>query len=150
MSVAVKTEDGKVFFEAIDCQSLRNGTYWLTDAIRRMQPEAIVIDGRGASDILKAELNEEHIKTISPTVKEVVVANAKFEQLLYQQEICHMDQPSLKQVATNVSKRAIGTGGGFGYKAQFEQMEIALLDSAILAIWQCSESKEKRKQRVSY
>ena len=150
MSVAVKTEDGKVFFEAIDCQSLRNGTYWLTDAIRRMQPEAIVIDGRGASDILKAELNEEHIKTISPTVKEVVVANAKFEQLLYSQEICHMDQPSLKQVATNVSKRAIGTGGGFGYKAQFEQMEIALLDSAILAIWQCSESKEKRKQRVSY
>ena len=150
MSVAVKTEDGKVFFEAIDCQSLRNGTYWLTDAIRRMQPETIVIDGRGASDILKAELNEEHIKTISPTVKEVVVANAKFEQLLYQQEICHMDQPSLKQVATNVSKRAIGTGGGFGYKAQFEQMEIALLDSAILAIWQCSESKEKRKQRVSY
>ena len=150
MSVAVKTEDGKVFFEAIDCQSLRNGTYWLTDAIRRMQPEAIAIDGRGASDILKAELNEEHIKTISPTVKEVVVANAKFEQLLYSQEICHMDQPSLKQVATNVSKRAIGTGGGFGYKAQFEQMEIALLDSAILAIWQCSESKEKRKQRVSY
>ena len=151
MSVATKTEDGKIFFESIDCQPIRNGTYWMTQLLLKMDPEAIVIDGRGTQDILKAELTEHHVKgVILPTVKEVVIANAKFEQLLYAQEICHMDQPSLKQVATNCQKRAIGTGGGFGYKAQFEQMEIGLLESAILAIWQCSESKDKRKQRISY
>ena len=151
MSVATKTEGGKIFFEAIDCQPLRSGTAWLTRLLVKMEPEAIVIDGRGAQDILKAELAEQHVKgVILPSVKEVVVANAKFEQLLYAQDICHMDQPSLKQVATNCQKRAIGTGGGFGYKAQFEQMEIGLLDSAILAIWQCSESKDKKKQRISY
>ena len=151
VSVATRTEDGKIFFEAIDCQPVRNGTFWITQMLLSMKPEAIVIDGRGAQDILKAELNEYRIKgAILPTVKEVVIANAKFEQLLYAQEICHMDQPSLKQVATNCQKRAIGTGGGFGYKAQFDQMEIGLLDSCILAIWQCSESKEKKKQRISY
>ena len=151
MSVATRTEGGKIFFEAIDCQPVRNGTFWITQMLLSMKPEAIVIDGRGAQDILKAELNEYRIKgAILPTVKEVVIANAKFEQLLYAQEICHMDQPSLKQVATNCQKRAIGTGGGFGYKAQFDQMEIGLLDSCILAIWQCSESKEKKKQRISY
>lgn len=151
VSVATRTEDGKIFFEAIDCQPVRNGTFWITQMLLSMKPEAIVIDGRGAQDILKAELDEYRIKgAILPTVKEVVIANAKFEQLLYAQEICHMDQPSLKQVATNCQKRAIGTGGGFGYKAQFDQMEIGLLDSCILAIWQCSESKEKKKQRISY
>ena len=151
MSVATRTENGKIFFEAVDCQPVRNGTFWITQMLLRMKPEAIVIDGRGAQDILKAELDEYRVRgVILPTVKEVVIANAKFEQLLYAQEICHMDQPSLKQVATNCQKRAIGTGGGFGYKAQFDQMEIGLLDSCILAIWQCSESKEKKKQRISY
>lgn len=151
MSVATKTEDGKVFFEAIDCQPIRNGNYWMVSKLLKMQPEAIVIDGRGAQDILKAELEEQKLKgVILPSVKEVVIANAKFEQMLYAGEICHNNQPSLRQVATNCEKRAIGSGGGFGYKAQFDTMEIGLLESAILAIWQCSESKEKKRQRISY
>lgn len=151
VSVATKTEDGKVFFEAIDCRPTRNGNYWIINLLLQMDPEVIVIDGRGAQDVLKAELDEQKVKgVILPSVKEVIIANTKFEQLLYTQEICHMNQPSLRQVATNCEKRAIGSNGGFGYKAQFDQMEIGLLDSAILAIWQCSEAKEKKKQRISY
>lgn len=151
MAVASRTEDGKIFFEAIDCQPIRNGNFWMLSLISQMHPEAIVIDGRGSQDVLKTELDEQRIKgVILPTVKEIVIANAKFEQLLYAQEICHMNQPSLKQVATNCEKRAIGANGGFGYRSQFEPMEIGLLDACILAIWQCSESKEKKKQRISY
>ena len=151
VSVATRTDDGRIFFEAIDCQSIRSGNGWIVRLLSAMQPEAIVIDGSGAQNILKDELEAEHIKgTILPTVKEIIVANAKFEQLMYAQEICHAGQPSLRQVATNCEKRAIGANGGFGYKAQFDQMEIGLLDSCILAIWQCSEGKEKKKQRSSY
>ena len=151
VAVASRTDDGRIFFEAIDCQSLRVGNAWIVQLLGAMQPEVIVIDGSGAQNVLKADLEEERIKgVILPTVKEIIVANAKFEQLMYAQEICHMDQPSLKQVATNCEKRAIGANGGFGYKAQFEQMEIGLLDACILAIWQCSEGKEKKKQRISY
>ena len=151
VSVATRTDDGRIFFEAIDCQPIRNGNGWIVRLMDAMQPESIVIDGSGAQNVLKAELDEEGIKgVLLPTVKDVIVANAKFEQLMYAKEICHMDQPSLKQVATNCQKRAIGSNGGFGYKAFFDQMEIGLLDSSILAIWQCSEGKEKRKQRNSY
>ena len=151
IAVAAKTKDGKIFFEAIDCQSLRTGTAWLIRMVRQMAPEVIVIDGSGNQNILRDELKDEGIrKVILPTVKEVIIANAKFEQLMYAQEICHMGQPSLTQVATNCEKRAIGSNGGFGYRAQFDQMEIGLLDSCILAIWQCSEGKEKKKQRSSY
>lgn len=151
VAVASRTDDGRIFFEAIDCQSIRTGNAWIVQLLSAMQPESIAIDGSGAQAILKADLEAERVKGIVlPTVKEIVVANAKFEQLLYAQEICHMNQPSLKQVATNCEKRAIGSNGGFGYRAQFDQMEIGLLDACILAIWQCSEGKEKKKQRISY
>jgi phage terminase large subunit-like protein len=123
----------------------------MLDLIMLMSPEEVVIDGSGAQSILKAELEEAGYRHILlPTVKEIIVANAKFEQLLYGREVCHMGQPSLEQVATNVSKRAIGSNGGFGYKAQFDQMEIGLLDSCILAVWRCSEGKEKKRQIISY
>lgn len=151
LSVASKTDDGRVFFEAVDCRPIRSGNGWIVQLLSAMKPEAVTIDGSGAQNILKADLEQEGVKgVILPTVKEIVVANAKFEQMMYAQEICHMGQPSLKQVATNCQKRAIGGNGGFGYKAFFDQMEIGLLDSAILAIWQCSEGKEKKKQRISY
>ena len=151
VSVATKADDGRIFFEAIDCQPIRNGNAWVLQLLTAMNPQSIVIDGSGNQNILKDDLEQEGVKNIIlPTVKEVIVANAKFEQMMYQNELCHMNQPSLKQVATNCQKRSIGANGGFGYKAFFDQMEIGLLDSCILAIWQCSEGKEKKKQRNSY
>ena len=54
------------------------------------------------------------------------------------------------QDVLNCIKRAIGTNGGFGYKALIEEHEIALMDSAVLAHWLCASAKEKKKQRVNY
>ena len=73
-----------------------------------------------------------------------------FEQALFAKSLCHAGQPSLVQVASNCEKRAIGTNGGFGYRSLTEGGHIELLDSIILACWQCSEGKEKRRQRTSY
>src|SRR5690625_4701337 len=36
MSIAVKTEDDKIFVEAIDCQSLRNGNGWIIHFLRKI------------------------------------------------------------------------------------------------------------------
>lgn len=88
-------------------------------------------------------------KPILPTVKEIITANAAFEQGVFKQKISHMGQPSLTEVICNCEKRAIGTNGGFGYKSQKEDLDIALMDSAILAFWACGEQKE-RKQKISY
>jgi hypothetical protein len=89
-------------------------------------------------------------KPILPTVKEIIVANATFEQALFQQSICHNDQPSLTQVVANCEKRNIGTSGGFGYRSQIEEYDIALMDSVILAHWACHNSKPPKKQKISY
>ena len=85
-----------------------------------------------------------------PTVKEIINANSLWEQGIYQKSILHADQPSLTKVVTNCEKRNIGTNGGFGYKCQFEDMDIALMDSALLAHWACLSVKPKKKQQIRY
>ena len=89
------------------------------------------------------------LKPILPTVKEVIIANAVFEQMLAAKTICHMDQPSLTQSVSNCEKRPIGSNGGFGYKSIKDTSDIALMESMILALWQCSEKKVRKKQKIS-
>lgn len=152
MSVASKTKDGKVFVEAIDCREVRAGTDWIFKYLTTWKAKKVVIDGANGQQLLAAEMKEYGLKApVLPTVKEIIAANTAFEQGLYQDNIRHMAQPSLVNAVGNCEKRAIGSNGGFGYKAQKEGIEIALLDSVILAYWACSTTKEiKKKQRVSY
>ena len=111
----------------------------------------MAIDGASGQNILAKDMKEFGIKEpILPTVKEIINANSLWEQGIYQQSICHNDQPSLTQVVTNCNKRNIGSNGGFGYKSQFDDMDIGLMDSALLAHWACSEFKPKKKQKIRY
>lgn len=152
LSIAAKTDD-KIFIESIDCQSQRNGNLWIINFLKNADIEKIAVDGAGAQDVLKKDLKEYgiKIKIVLPKVKDVIVANNMFEQSITSlKNICHNGQESLRQVVTNCIKRAIGTNGGFGYKALIEEHEIALMDSAVLAHWLCASAKEKKKQRVNY
>lgn len=151
LSIAIKTKDQKIFVETIDCQEVKNGTLWILQFLKNPIIAKIVVDGANGQQLLATSMKEYGLKApILPTVKEIIVANAAFEQGIYQTNIQHAGQPSVEQAATNSEKRAIGSNGGFGYKAQKEKIEIAILDSIILAYWACSTSKEKKKQRVSY
>lgn len=53
MSIAVRTLSGKIFIEAIDCQSVRNGNQWIINFLREANVSAVVIDGAGGQEILK-------------------------------------------------------------------------------------------------
>ncbi len=151
MSVAVKTTSGHIFIEGIDCRPIRDGYKWILDYLSKLHAKAIIIDGASGQATLEQELKQAKIKgCVLPKVKEIVQANYLFEQGVFGNEVCHMDQPALTQVATNCEKRNIGSNGGFGYKAQKEGIEIALLDSAILAFWACHEHKERKKQQIYY
>ncbi len=152
MSIALKTAGGKIFVEAIDCQSVRNGNAWIIHFLRKADVQKVAVDGASGQSLLTAEMKDNRIKisTILPTVKEFIVANSSFERGVYQSTICHKGQPSLSQIVTNCEKRNIGTSGGFGYKSQFDDYDIALMDSVILAHWACAESKPPRRQRIRY
>ena len=151
LSIAVKTDNGDIFVETIDCQSVRNGNQWIVDFLMKANVEQIVIDGASGQRVLDDELKEYRIKNVTlPTVKEIIVANAMWEQAIFQKTICHAGQPSLSKVVTNCDKRNIGSNGGFGYRSHFDDVDISLMDSALLAHWACATAKPKKKQIISY
>jgi hypothetical protein len=56
----------------------------------------------------------------------------------------------MRQSVTNCQHRAIGSGGGYGYKTLDDDIEVALMESLVLATYACANAKEAKKQRVSY
>lgn len=151
LSVAVRTTDKRVFVETIDCQSVRNSNAWLVHFLKKADVAQIVVDGASGQKVLDEELKDFKIKNvILPTVKEIITANSLWEQAIYQRTLCHSGQPSLTKVATNSEKRNIGSNGGFGYRSHFADMDISLMDSALLAHWACATAKPKKKQKISY
>ena len=150
LSIALKTKDDRIFIECIDCQSVRNGNEWIIDFLRKAPVKKIVVDGAGNQNILASDMREYGLKKpILPTVKEIIIANSKWEKAIFDKTICHAGQPSLREVAVNCKKRFIGSQGGFGYEAIYEEHEIALMDSAMLAHWICSTSRQA-KQKIRY
>lgn len=110
-----------------------------------------MIDGASRQFILQDELKEAKVKNIIlPTVKEIINANSLWEQGIFDKSIGHLDQPSLSQVVTNCEKRNIGSSGGFGYKSQFDDMDISLMDACLLAHWAVKEIKSTNKQKIIY
>lgn len=151
LSIATKTLSGHILVEAVDCRPARVGPSWITDFLKSADVAHVVIDGANGQKLLADEMVREKLKPpLLPSVWDVINANAMFRQNLYQQRIRHFDQPSLTQVVTNCKERPIGSHGGKGYDAMYEDMDIALMDSVILAQWACSIESPKQKQRIRY
>lgn len=148
MSIAVKTEDGNILVECIDCQPLRNGNQWILDFLKQARIEQVVIDGSPGQALAEDMKSFGLRKPILPTVKEIIIANSTFEQAVISKKLNHMNQPSLAKVTTNSEHRAIGSNGGFGYRSMIPELDISLLDSCILAFWQCDIQKENKKQKI--
>lgn len=151
VSIAVKTKDKKVFVETVDCRDVKAGNTWILQFLKKASISKVIVDGANGQQLLASDMKDAKLKSpVLPTVKEIITANAAFEQGIFQSNIVHMGQPSVEQIVENCEKRAIGANGGFGYKSMRDEIEIAILDSIVLAYWSCSTSKERRKQKVSY
>lgn len=151
LSVAVKTEDGRIFVEAIDCRNQRDGNDWLLNFIMKTKAKAVLVDGASGLETFLRECKEQKLKGVNAaTVKEVIQASSDFETAIANKTICHAGQPALRQSVTNCDHRAIGSGGGYGYKALDDDIEVALIESVVLATHACMMAKEVRKQRVGY
>lgn len=149
-AIACKTE-GKVLVELLGIMPRRNGDAWLLDFMKRAQSvESITIDGAVGQQGLVKELKDAgcRIKPILPTVKEIITANAAFEQNVIGAGLCHMGQPVLRNAVINCDKRPIGSNGGFGYKAISEEDDVSVIEACVLALWACQNAKEPVKQSV--
>ena len=151
LAIASRTADKKIFLEAYACRPVSTGVAWLVNFIANADIGKVAVDGKSGTAILEDAMKQARLKKPTvPSVGEVIKANAMFEQGLSSGTIVHMKQSAAEQVITNCEKRAIGSGGGFGYKSQLEGADISIMDSMILAHWICSETKVKKKQSVRY
>lgn len=153
MAIGCKTDDEKIFVEAIGCHSMRDGVDWLLVFLKKLEGNysEVIVDGANGFDILSNAMKDAGLKKPNqPSVKEYIQANAQFEQMIFNQSLIHMSQPALEQIVTNCEKRAIGSSGGFGYKAIKMNADVSILDAVILASFGSTRQKEKKIQKVSY
>ena len=151
-AVAVRTADS-IFVEAIDCRPTRAGNSWLIPYLSNEHLRTVVVDGASGQSLLLEEMEAAGIKnirkkTILPKTTEIVEANSMFEQAVFEEKLCHSDQPSVEQIVSNCEHRPIGAGGGFGYASILEGADVSLLDALLLAYWACATFKEKRVQKI--
>ncbi len=151
LAIAVRTSDGKIFSEVIGCRSIRSGVGWIVDFLEKADIRKTVADGKNGLDVLIDEAKQRHIKVEPVNVGEFIKANSTFDMAMEGGTFQHMQQSAVEQCVTNCERRKIGTSGGLGYQSSLDGVEIALLDSMILAHWICSETKaERKKQKVHY
>lgn len=152
MAIAIKTADEKIFTELIDCRSMRDGFTWIVDWLSQASNvKKVCIDGASGQHMLETAMKQARLKKpILPTVKEVIDANALFEQAVFNKEIVHMGQEELTNVVSNCQKRNIGSNGGFGYTSQKPDADIAMMDSVIYAHWLAKSDKGTVKQQIKY
>lgn len=151
LSVAIRTEDDRIFVESIDCRNQRDGNDWLINFIMKTKAKAVLVDGMSGLETFLRECKEQKLKGVGAvSVKEVIQASSDFETVIANKSICHAGQPGLRQSVTNCDHRAIGSGGGYGYKTLDDDIEVALIESVVLATHACMMTKEVKKQRVGY
>lgn len=152
MSIAARTNDGRIFVSAYDCRPQREGVGWIIDFIKRAKAvHKVVIDGKSGQQMLVEAMANAKIKApVIPGLAEIIAANSKFEDAIFNDGLWHMIQPSLDFAVTHSEHRTIGSNGGFGFKATTEECDISLMDSAILAYWLCDSTKELRARKISY
>ena len=151
LCIALKTEDDRVFVEGIDCRNQRDGNEWVINFLIKCKAKAVLVDGASGLETFLKECKEQKLKNVKgATVKEVVQAASQFETAIKAKTICHNGQPAMRQSVTNCQHRAIGSGGGYGYKTLDDDIEVALMESLVLAAYACATAKEVKRQRVSY
>ena len=153
MSIAVKTTEGKVFVECIDCRPIKAGNAWIVKFLEAADVARVAIDGAGHASTLVEAMKLKKLRRplqVLPTVAQVIAANAAFADAINDETLCHMGQPSVVQIATNCDTRAIGGHGGFGYRSIKPDVAVEILDSIILAHWLCQTARPARTQKVYY
>lgn len=152
LSIALKTEDEKIFLETIGCKPQSQGFAWIVSFVSTADVYAVVIDGKGKTEMLSDALKQAKVKAkvIVPSYDEVITAYAGFRQAVDLATITHMGQPSVTQSVSNCERRLIGKSGAFGYRSIKNGVDISIVESMAFAFWARSTITERRKQKIGY
>ncbi|MCB2412360.1 hypothetical protein LGT39_05795 [Demequina sp. TTPB684] len=141
VALSVALADGQgCFVEGIyagsPASSIDGLVKWLSSRWRTC--DGIVIDGRGAADLLEARLKKERVqprKITRVTPGQAGAAYAGLPDLVLSKSVHHSGQPGLAASIACSKKRKIGTQGAWGYEPNHPDGDSTPTEAAALAIF---------------
>lgn len=155
LAVCLKPTDGVPHVEVVANRSMSGGVSWFADWIEERKSKAaqITVDGMANAQPLIDELLRRGIpqKAIcKPRSADVAAACSELLNAVNEGRVTHYDQGALNESALKSKKRAIGSGGGWGFAGN--NCDPTLIEACALAYWgaQTTKRNPNRKQRVGF
>lgn len=123
-------------------------TEWLSERWRDC--ETIVIDGKGAADVLEQRLIESGVrprKILRATTSSAPAAYAGLLDHVQSGRVSHSGQPGLRASIECSTRRDIGSLGAWGYKPNVPDGDSTPVESVALAISGLNQTKKGRPKR---
>lgn len=154
VAVAIWRRGETPHVEVVGHGSTEGGISWVCDMLAGIAGKACttVIDGKsGAQDLHKRLVDGGVPKRALELAKAetVTTASSMFANAVTEGAVTHYAQPALDDAVKSAEKRAIGSGGGFGFKSGNEA-DVTPLEAACLALYGVKTSRRdpNRKLRI--
>lgn len=149
VSVCNRVDGYPEHVELVEVRGMGDGLQWFVDTLERVAPKSaqIVIDGASNAQPLVDKLLERGVGAkvlVKPKTADVVTACALLADSIKDGSITHYDQSEVNQAIREVTKRSIGTNGGYGFAG--DGCEIA--ESIALALWGARNTKRNPNRKV--
>ena len=144
LAAATKPEQGLPHIELVTIKETSSGMGWLADwlAVRirgetgaERVPAVVVLDGKSGVDDLYERLVHERKcpkRAVHKTrPDEAIAAASRLDSDIKEKRLTHIAQEPLDQSARTVTRRKIGSGGGWGFGGDFS----APIEACALAHW---------------
>lgn len=139
--------------ELVENRSTDRGIQWVADWLlqRLDKPCTTVIDGKAyAQDLYNRLIDGGASKRALQIAKpENVTASCSMLYSAYEEDkLTHIAQPPLDEAVRVAMKRAIGTGGGYGFETGDPHVDVTPLEAASLALWGVRTSKRNPSRKA--
>ena len=149
---AIKPKEGPVYIQVAMFESMEEGVSsfrdWLVE--RKDKCAQVAVDGMANAQTLLDMLKESSFPKkamVKPSSQDVAAACSSLANAVRERAVSHSGQPGLDASVTGCSKRAIGSGGGWGF-AGSETADATPAEAAALAYWSAITTKRVPGRRL--
>jgi hypothetical protein len=147
-----RPSEGAPFVYVVDSRGLGHGIGWFVETLTRIAGRAalIVIDGQSNAQTLTERLLAERVpknELVRPRAADVAAACSSLSNAVKERAVTHYGQPALDSSATRSRRRALGTGGGWGFMST-DDADATLIEACALAYWAAMTTKRNPDRKA--
>lgn len=140
VGACMKYDDGTAHIELAEYRPVDTcGLRWAVDWVAERWPKAgaVVVDAQSPAMALLPDLQDAHVKVTVTDVKDMGRACGRVVDMLNTRSLTHLpdaDQPQMGIAVENLTKRAIGQAGAFGWNRKGSDVDISPMVACTLAL----------------